>query len=134
MARILILVGAVCSVSLAGCEGIACTLQENSTIMFQVRDSISGQGAALGATVIVRGATVYDSVYVATTARNDSVLAYVANEYNVPAGQYTVTVRKPGYAQWQQAAVVTGGPCHSGPGPLIDARIQPNPGPEPAPK
>ena len=125
MVRIRIVLSAFLAVGLAGCTKIIdCSDQLNSTIMVVVRDSITGRGAAQGVTVIVRNATVYDSV-VATGS--DSLQAYVGFEDHLPGGQYTVTVRKPGYAVWQQTAIVPRDACHSGPGPLIEARIQPIP-------
>ena len=110
-------------------DALVCTDELRSTLTVQVRDSVTRRGAALGATVIVVGTAVIDSTADMT---GDSVTAYMAWEDRltngapfVPKGTYTVRVRKAGYSVWQQQATVPGDNCHSGPGPLVLAKLRP---------
>jgi len=117
--------------AVAACSGsgsthpITCTNELRSTIMVNVTDARTGSAAALGSTVIVKGAGVYDSVVVASTPFNPAT-AYVGWEDRVKAGRYSVEVRKPGYVSFLRTDVdVTSDQCHSGPGPSVQAALQP---------
>lgn len=126
------LAGCVALLSLAGCSspllpGLVCTAELRSTITVEVVDAMTDAAIPVGATVIVRGAAFYDSVVVASALFTPRV-AYVAWENNAKEGRYTVEVRKPGYMNWIDNDVrVPGDRCHSGPGPLVTARLQPRP-------
>ncbi|MEO7455799.1 MAG: carboxypeptidase-like regulatory domain-containing protein [Gemmatimonadaceae bacterium] len=116
---------------LAGCSaidsigGVACTLELRSTIVVSVTDARTGAPAASGATVIVRGGAVYDSVVV-STATPAATVAYMAWEDRVKKGRYSVEVRKPGYVSFLKTDVdVTGDACHSGGGPHLDVALRP---------
>ena len=105
--------------------GVNCTDELRSTIRVEVTDARTGASAAVGSTVIVRGASVYDSVLVTATQFNPYV-AYLAWENRVKQGRYTVEVRKPGYVSFVKTDVdVPGDQCHSGPGPGVQAALQP---------
>lgn len=86
---------------------------------------MTGASAAAGSTVIVRRAAFYDSVSVTTPILPPST-AYLAWEDRVKGGRYTVEVRTPGYVDWIKSDVdVPSDACHSGPGPLVAAMLQP---------
>lgn len=116
---------------LAGCSapfepgGRVCTLELRSTIVVEVTDAKTGAPAPVGSTVIVRGATFYDSVFVTAPLHTPST-AYLAWENQTKVGRYTVEVRKPGYLGWIKSDVdVRGDECHNGPGPLVQVALQP---------
>lgn len=103
-----------------------CTLELRSTIIVNVTDAKTGASAAVGSTVIVRGAALYDSVFVTTLVLPPST-AYLSWEDRIKGGRYTVQVRKPGYLDWIKTDVdVPSDECHSGPGPLVTAMLQTN--------
>ena len=105
-----------------------CTLELRSTIVVEVTDARTGEPAVVGSTVIVRGATFfYDSVLVSAPLFSPRI-AYMAMEDRVREGRYTVQVRRPGYAPFIRTDVdVKSDGCHSGPGPLVEAKLQPLP-------
>jgi hypothetical protein len=120
-------------VVLAGCGASSveplrvCTLELRSTLVVNVTDARTGAAAAGGATVIVRNAAFYDSVFV-TTPFPAPTTAYFGMEDRVKGGRYTVQVRKPGYIDWIKTDVdVPSDACHSGPGPSVAAILQPSP-------
>jgi hypothetical protein len=117
---------------LAGCSTSSveplrvCTAELRSTIIVNVTDAKTSASAAAGSTVIVRGATFYDSVFVTTLVLPPST-AYLGWEDRIKGGRYTVQVRKPGYLDWIKTDVdVPSDECHSGPGPVVTATLQPN--------
>lgn len=119
-------VAAACVVGV-GCSRMpeaarVCTMELRSTITVRVYNAVTGAVESPGATVVVRGGAVYDSVIAPATAGEQ---AYVAWEDKVRGGSYTITVRKPGFTDWTGTAEVKQDECHAGPGPLVDARLQP---------
>ncbi len=117
---------AVCACSSTGpFDGTVCTLELRSTIRVDVTDARTSAAIALGSTVIVKGSAVYDSVVVTSTPMGPGV-AYLAWEDRVKKGRYSVEVRKPGYVTFVKTDVdVPGDQCHSGPGPSVQAVLQP---------
>lgn len=118
-------------VALSSCSDVlgprVCTHELRSTIIVEINDARTGAPAVVGSTVIVRGASVYDSVLVSAPLFTPPV-AYMASEDRVGEGRYTVEVRRPGYAPFIRTNVdVTGDECHSGPGPRIQVSLQPLP-------
>jgi hypothetical protein len=91
---------------------MTCTQELRSSLLVFVVDAGTGASAAVGATVIVRGAAFRDSVVIAHEATPPGA-AYYAFENEAVPGVYDVVVRKSGYLEWQQAAVeIRGGRCH----------------------
>ena len=103
-----------------------CTTELRASLEVDVVEAGSGLPAAAGATVVVQGATVYDSVTAAPTATTLRIAAVWYEDF-VTAGTYTVRVRKPGYQPWEQSNVqVRAGRCHVQ-GPLhLTAILVPN--------
>lgn len=95
----------------------ACTLEARAAINVEVRDSLTGQPAAAGATGVAAEGAYADTLdaFSATS---------LAGAYE-RAGTYTVTVRKPGYREWRLTGVtVTSDACHVQPVQL-QARLVP---------
>ena len=90
---------------------VGCTAEFRQGVAVQVKDSITGAGAASGASLVVREGFFKDSVAFpnARPDLNDFALAAAGER----AGTYQITVSKPGYATWSQSNVrVTKNQCH----------------------
>jgi hypothetical protein len=103
-------------VALGGCNTLTptttCTDELRSSLLVFVVDAPTAASAAVGATVIVRGAAFRDSVLIARESTPPGA-AYSASENEAVPGLYDVVVRKPGYLEWRQASVeIRGGRCH----------------------
>ena len=105
----------------AGCEFATepmCTLELRHAIAVEVRDSVTGEPAAVGARLIVR-----DGVYADTSRQHGDPLLIQAGEER--AGRYDVSVEKSGYREWTRENVrVTAGACHVRTV-RLDVRLQP---------
>ncbi|MBX9928409.1 MAG: carboxypeptidase-like regulatory domain-containing protein [Gemmatimonadaceae bacterium] len=103
--------------SLSGCAAIlgtddtVCTTELRHGLLVTVRDSISGNGEGAGATLIARDGAYVDSLAIPAANRwMDTMPLWAAPER---PGTYSVTVRKPGFADWEQRNVVIGNDrCH----------------------
>ncbi len=118
--------------AVAGCSAPfspekVCTLELRTSIGVVITDAVTGLPAPVGATVIVRGGAFYDSVLVFAPLFSAS-LGYLTWENLTPPGRYSVQVRKPGYLNFikNDVDVVSDG-CHNGPGPTVNAALQPKP-------
>lgn len=79
-------------------------------ITVDVRDSVTGAPAALGALGIARGASVVDTMRVWDQA--DSANAHQLRTQRAGTGTFTVTIAKAGYTMWRRDSVlVTGDKC-----------------------
>lgn len=100
----------------AGCDHkiTICSAELRSSLLVDVVDSRTGAPIALGATVIVRGTSVVDSVMV--TMPESPSLAYVGWEDRITPGTYSVTVGEAGYMSWTSSNVrVVSNGCHVDP-------------------
>lgn len=95
---------------LASCDiltGLDCTMDARAAITVDVLDSITNAPVGEGATITASNGT---TVYSAITYDDYPGPYQLANEN---AGEFTVTVQKPGYARWTRDGVrVTRGECH----------------------
>jgi hypothetical protein len=88
-----------------------CTADFRPGVVVHVKDSLTGAGAASGASLVVREGFFKDSVAFPNSRPdlNDSPLAAAGER----GGTYQITVSKPGYATWSQSNVrVTENQCH----------------------
>lgn len=87
-------------------DPIVCTLEARPAIGVYIRDSISNQPIASGATVILAdGAFVDSTVVPAGDPAWDAYPVTTQRTYE-RAGRYEVTVRRAGYSDWTRADVV----------------------------
>jgi len=111
---------------LMACEdttGLACTSEARASIIVWVRDSVSGAPIAAGATLVLQDGAFADSITAADHFPNDWALQTM-NSWERP-GTYSVTVRRPGYADWSASnVVVSDGRCHVQTV-VLTARLQP---------
>ncbi len=98
---------AVCACNDQGpANGRICTTEARAGIQVRVRDAVTNSPAAHGSVVIAQ-----DQAY-ADTLRGFFDSLTVAGVYERP-GVYTVSIKKAGYRDWQQAnVVVTSDECH----------------------
>lgn len=110
---IMLAVAAVLPLTVAACEALTeaedCTADARAGIRVEVRDSISGQVATAGATLLVVSGAYRDSLSYPETISPD--YDHFASAIERP-GVYLVTVKKSGYADWRNAAWVRDGACH----------------------
>lgn len=95
---------------LLGCSAftdpIVCTLEARPSVSVYVRDSISNQPIASGATLILTDGSFVDSTTVpAGDPAWDPYPVTTQRTYERP-GRYVVTVRRAGYSNWTRADVV----------------------------
>ena len=84
-----------------------CTDELRVSLTVSVVDAVTGESAATGSTINLRGAAFQDSVVLT----KDS--PYVQWEDSARAGVYDIMVRKLGYHDWSQSGVrIEGGRCH----------------------
>jgi hypothetical protein len=89
-----------------------CTLELRTSLSVNVIDSQSGARIDSGSTVVVLGGAVHDSVTVPAQGNLSFPTAWWY-ENEVPAGTYSVFVRKTGYTDWTRSGVVIkAGECH----------------------
>jgi hypothetical protein len=106
-------------------SGDKCTLIATTSLVVDVVDSTSGAPAAAGSTVVVRGTAGGDSIVVAGDPP-DRLTARVWFEDRVPAGLYTITVRRAGYAPWSARDVrIEARGCHVQNAVHLVVRLQP---------
>lgn len=86
-----------------------CDAGLHASLQVDVVDATTGEPAAAGATVILRGPTS-DSVTVPATPAAVTAQTWYENQVN--SGLHSVTVRKPGYREWTRANIPVDGPCH----------------------
>lgn len=111
--------------ALASCREpvqLVCTDQLNNTIGVRVLDAAGTPLQA--ATLVLRRGAFYDSV-TTSEAVQPAGANYSWTEDRVPGGVYSLTVKKPGYVEQQRTVTVMQDECHSGPGPLVEVRLQP---------
>jgi hypothetical protein len=108
--KIVIGLAIACSVAagLLGCStpptALFCTADLRASLRVDVLDAATGAPAAAGSVVLLRSATIHDSV--AAPAGPPTLLtAYLWFEDAAPAGLYSVTVLKPGYQPWTQSDI-----------------------------
>ncbi len=104
-------------------DGIVCTAIFAYGLNVQVRDSVTGLGAASGASLVVLDGSFKDSVaFPANRPDLDNMSLSSAGER---AGTYNISVRKSGYAVWSKSSVVvTSDVCHVKPV-LVTALLKP---------
>jgi len=95
---------------LVGCSAltdpVVCTLEARPSISVFVRDSLSNQPIASGATLILTDGSFVDSTVVpAGEPEWDPYPVTTPRSYERP-GRYHVTVRRAGYSEWTRANVV----------------------------
>jgi hypothetical protein len=99
-------------VVVAACDNFigarVCDSSAIPAVTVEVRDSVSGQSAAAGATLLVVSGAYRDSVTYPDLA--DGRIS-ISAAYERP-GKYLVTVTKPGYAEWRTIAWAREGDCH----------------------
>ncbi len=98
-----------------GCEAFTespvCTREARASVVVLVKDAVSGLPIAEGSTLILRDGAFVDSI--SASAPYDDAAPLVTQNSWERAGTYTVTVRRPGYAEWVATGVsVVGGVCH----------------------
>lgn len=118
----------VVGVGLASCHSpfapdLVCTAEINSTIAVRVLDA-AGTTRIAGVTLVLRRGSFVDSV-TTTSAVQFADADYRWWEDRVGGGTYTLAVKKSGYAEQHLTVVVERDACHSGPGPLVEVRLQP---------
>ena len=123
-------IAAACTLAFSDCgspttpSGDTCSTELRPAIEVDVFDANTGSPAAAGATVLLRG-SAEDSV-TAPAGSGALVIAKVWYEDRVKAGSYTVTVRKPGYADWTKSNIqVQADQCHVTTFDRLDAQLQP---------
>jgi hypothetical protein len=86
-------------------------------LVLEIRDSVTGAPAALGAIPLVTDGSFQDTLRMKGTI--DSSNAYVSGP-DERAGTYSIQVAKPSYLTWTRADVqVTRGACHVNPVQLL---------------
>jgi hypothetical protein len=116
--KIVIGLAIACSVAagLVGCStpptALFCTADLRASLRVDVLGAATGAPAAAGSVVLLRSATIRDSV--APPAGPPTLLtAYLWFEDATPAGLYSVTVLKPGYQPWRQSDInIASDGCH----------------------
>ena len=117
----------ICGLAAFGCAVPTekCTADLDSTLQVDVILAASGLPAAAGATVVLHGAAIDDSITVPTTP-DPGRFAVLWYEDSVRAGTYTVRVRKPGYQLWSESNIRVGASrCHAGPLVHVTAMLVP---------
>jgi hypothetical protein len=113
-ALVTVLLGA-CSDSLA-----VCNQQAYSSVVVEVRDSVSGAPEALGALLIVRDGEYADSMRGRLSPAEDSVGGLFLSAAPERPGVYSVAVQRDGFVGWRQDNVRAGSDrCH-----VVPARVQ----------
>jgi len=92
---------AACAMDTTGDD---CTSILPFSIVAYVTDSVTGRPAAQGATLVAVDGAFTDSVVGAFSGSDATTRTDLALALQRP-GTYIVTVRKPGYASWEQRAV-----------------------------
>lgn len=107
---------ALCAFALGACDTVdglpvACTANFVWGLHVTVQDSVTGGPSASGAQLIARDAAYADtSSYPPNRPDLDNLPLVAAGERE---GTYTVTVRKPGFVDWERRdVVVTADECH----------------------
>ena len=92
---------------------VSCLAAVAPGVQVEVRDSVSNEPAAYGATGSVVDGPFIDSLRVSGLGVFPPESLLYLRAADERAGTYTVTVTKPGYVDWYRAGVeVTRGPCH----------------------
>ncbi|HYW06974.1 MAG TPA: hypothetical protein VE913_08460 [Longimicrobium sp.] len=95
--------------SLGACNSILpgnCTLEARQSVAVEVRDSITGSGAAAGARGTLRDGTYSDTLNAVSATYMSSAATWER------PGSYEVTIDKPGYLRWTGRVRATRGECH----------------------
>jgi len=98
----------------SGCASVTegCNTIALASIQVDVVDANTGAPAAAGSTVVLQSCTWRDSV-AAPTFPDSLLTAYIWYEDRAGAGEYAVTVYKPGYQPWTDSHVRVGSSrCH----------------------
>lgn len=94
-------------------EPVSCVAAVAPAVQVEVRDSISNQPAAYGATGTAVDGSFVDSLRVSGLGLYPPETLLYMRAADEREGTYAITVTKPGYVDWYQANVqVTRGPCH----------------------
>ena len=104
VARTPLLMIAAVIVICTGCTNDVCNAIDKTSLMVTVVDSQSGARIDSGSTVFVIGEGLRDSVIVPDPSRG--IPTAVWRESEIPAGTYSVSVHKLGYADWARNGVV----------------------------
>ena len=127
--RSLLLMVALAAVT-AGCGDLVCTLEPQPAIQADIRDSVTGAGAAFHASLVVTNATVYDSSFfvgVSSLPFDTASFSTVASASNGEPGTYTVRVRRAGSRTWERTSVRVGGNRCGADATRLLVRLQPTP-------
>lgn len=90
-----------------------CTDEARPSITVVVLDSITGEGRAAGASVVLQEGAYRDSTARPVQAQAPADSIYWGTNTHERTGTYTVRVRRAGYAVWERENVqVTGDICH----------------------
>jgi hypothetical protein len=81
-----------------------CTAIDRTSLIVTVVDAQSGARIDSGSTVVVTGEGLHDSISVPDSSRFAPTAVW--HESEIPAGTYSVAVRKPGYTDWTRDGVV----------------------------
>lgn len=88
-----------------------CNAIDKTSLIVTVVDSQSGARIDSGSTVVVTGGGLRDSVVVPDSSRG--LPTAVWRESEVPAGTYSISVHKSGYADWiRNGVVIKRDGCH----------------------
>jgi hypothetical protein len=112
MAILLTLAGAIVACSNTE-ENISCTAVELPGLRLNVRNALSGEPAAEGATGFILDGDYSETIKtIKNPADYPQLWASMEAAYERP-GTYTVVVQKPGYQEWRRENVqVDAGVCH----------------------
>jgi hypothetical protein len=106
-----VLLDALLCLALVGCDGnllgTACTSELRANLIVEVRDSVTGAPSAWGAT----GTALHEDGRVTELSAFDT-LRLGGSWAREQAGDYLVSVRKPGYTPVEIAASVNADACH----------------------
>lgn len=113
LCRLTLLCATVAACDLGPVRTPICTDEARFSIALVIVDSMSGEGRAAGSTVVLQDGAYQDSTSRPPAAPVPSDSIYFATNTVERAGTYTVRVRRPGYALWEQQNVqVLQGACH----------------------
>ena len=87
---------------LFGPQDTVCTLQPRYALQVTVYDSVSGGGAASGASIVARDGSFVDSVAVVSAPVPAGFFLLLGRDR---PGLYQLTVRKVGYRDWTQSGI-----------------------------
>lgn len=111
------LAGTALTLAACGSDEISCPTSTQAAVIVTVRDSVTGEPAATGASGGLRSPSVIADF---TESSDGLTMQAVA-----PAGRYEVTVDRGGYQRWVQSRVEVDGSGCSVNTTAVEARLQP---------